>query len=63
MFKLGTAGFIGDYIEAVLVKEKAWVGYNANYRKVQVLGVSGAPFDEGFRINQQDNYLAVTVTD
>jgi hypothetical protein len=55
--------FIGDYIEAVLVKEKAWVGYNANYRKVQVLGVSGAPFDEGFRINQQDNYLAITVTD
>jgi hypothetical protein len=28
-----------------------------------VLGVFGTPFDEGFRINQQDNYLAITLTD
>jgi hypothetical protein len=55
--------FIGDYIEAVLVKEKAWVGYNANYRKVRVLGTFGPPFDEGFRVNQQDNFLAITSVD
>jgi hypothetical protein len=51
--------FIGDYIEATLVRRRAVVGYNANYRKVQVLGVTGEPFDGGVPVNQQDNYLEI----
>jgi hypothetical protein len=35
------------------VKNRSYVGYNANYRKIPVL------FD-GFPINHQDNYLGVT---
>lgn len=42
--------FIGDYIEVFAHNGRAWVGYNANYRSVQLLG-------EGFPIPQQDNYL------
>ena len=42
--------FIGDYIEVFARGTTAWVGYNANYRKVRVLG-------EGFAVPQQDNYL------
>jgi hypothetical protein len=42
--------FIGDYIEVFAHERQAWVGYNANYRQIQVLGV-------GFPITQQDNYL------
>ena len=47
--------FVGDYIEVAQVKNRSYVGYNANYRQIPVL------FD-GFPINQQDNYLAVTGT-
>jgi hypothetical protein len=42
--------FIGDYIEVFAHDRTAWVGYNANYRFVQLL------FD-GIPIPQQDNYL------
>jgi hypothetical protein len=43
--------FIGDYIEVFAHDRTAWVGYNANYRHVQLLF-------EGIPIPQQDNYLA-----
>jgi hypothetical protein len=52
--------FIGDYFEAVLIKNRLYVAYNANYRKVPLIG---GFFDEppaGIPINQQDNYLAIT---
>jgi hypothetical protein len=42
--------FIGDYIELDIEGGRAYVGYNANYRHVELLG-------EGFPIPQQDNYL------
>lgn len=42
--------FIGDYIEVSAFRERAWVGFNANYRQVQLLG-------EGVPVPQQDNYL------
>ena len=42
---------IGDYIEVFAHDRTAWVGYNANYRLVQLLF-------EGIPIPQQDNYLA-----
>jgi hypothetical protein len=42
--------FIGDYIEVAALRERAWVGFNANYRQVQLLG-------EGVPVPQQDNYL------
>ncbi|MEP6761880.1 MAG: hypothetical protein ABJA93_11025 [Sporichthyaceae bacterium] len=42
--------FIGDYIEVFAVRGTAYVGYNANYRSVQLLG-------QGNPIPQQDNYL------
>jgi hypothetical protein len=45
--------FIGDYIEVHAQRDRALVGYNANYRSEQVLG-------EGFAVPQQDNYLART---
>jgi hypothetical protein len=45
--------FIGDYIEVFAHDETAWVGYNANYRQVQLLF-------EGIPISQQDNYLKRT---
>jgi hypothetical protein len=47
--------FIGDYIEVTAVGERAWVGYNANYRKERLLGPFGV---EGIPVAQQDNYLA-----
>jgi hypothetical protein len=43
--------FIGDYIDAHLVGNQAYVAYNANYRQERLLG-------EGFPIPQQDNYLS-----
>jgi hypothetical protein len=43
--------FIGDYIEVYAHRNRALVGYNANYRSEKVLG-------EGFAVPQQDNYLA-----
>jgi hypothetical protein len=46
--------FIGDYIEVSATRRVAYVGFNANYRKVALLGVLGA---EGIPIPQQDNYL------
>jgi hypothetical protein len=52
--------FIGDYIEGTLVRNRFDVGYNANYRKAQILGVLGPPFSTAPAVNQQDNYLAVT---
>ena len=42
--------FIGDYIDVDRAGGVSYVAYNANYRKIEVLG-------EGFRIPQQDNYL------
>ena len=43
--------FIGDYIEVFAHDGVAWVGYNANYRFVPLLG-------DGVPVPQQDNYLA-----
>ena len=43
--------FIGDYIEVYAQRNRALIGYNANYRSEQLLG-------EGFAVPQQDNYLA-----
>jgi hypothetical protein len=48
--------FIGDYIEVTAVGDKAWIGYNANYRKETLLGPFGV---EGVPVSQQDNYLAI----
>jgi len=45
--------FIGDYIEIFAHRGRALIGYNANYRKEELLGL-GRP------IPQQDNYLART---
>jgi hypothetical protein len=42
--------FIGDYIDVDRTPGVSYVAYNANYRKIEVLG-------EGFPIPQQDNYL------
>jgi hypothetical protein len=55
--------FIGDYIEAVLIKNRLYVHWNANYRKVPLLG--GFANEEGqpvIPLNQQDNYLTITAT-
>lgn len=53
--------FIGDYIEAVLVKNKLWVGANENYRKVPLLGgYFNAPDQPIIPVNQQDNYTFIT---
>jgi hypothetical protein len=52
--------FIGDYIEGVLIKNRYYVGYNGNWRQMQVLGAAGPPFDAAPPMNQQDNYLAIT---
>lgn len=54
-------GFIGDYIEGTLVSgNRYYVGYKANYRQMQVLGIFGPPFNEAPPMNQQDNLLAIT---
>ncbi len=45
------AAFIGDYIEVFALRGRAYVGYNANYTQIPLLG-------EGFPIAQQDNYLS-----
>jgi hypothetical protein len=42
--------FIGDYIDVHLLRGTAYVAYNANYRKIPLLG-------EGIPVPQQDNYL------
>jgi hypothetical protein len=42
--------FIGDYIDVDRTPGVSYVAYNANYRKIKVLG-------EGFPVPQQDNYL------
>src|SRR5918912_1219722 len=53
--------FIGDYIEAVLIKNRLYVGSNANYRKVPLLGgLLNEPDQPVFPVNQQDNYVFVT---
>jgi hypothetical protein len=52
--------FIGDYIETVLVKDRVLVHYNANYRKLQLLGPFGPPFSTAPAVNQQDNFLERT---
>ena len=55
--------FIGDYIEAVLIKNRLYVGSNANYRKVPLLGgLLNEPDQPVFPVNQQDNYVFVTGT-
>ena len=53
--------FVGDYFEGVLVSgNRLYVHYNANYRKVPLLGGFGPPFSEAPAVNQQDNYLTIT---
>jgi hypothetical protein len=55
--------FIGDYIEAVLIRNRLYVHWNANYRKVPLL--AGLLHPEGVPVtplNQQDNYLTITAT-
>jgi hypothetical protein len=53
--------FIGDYIEAVLAKNRLYVHWNANYRKVPLLGgFLNAPDQPVIPVNQQDNYLTIT---
>ena len=51
--------FIGDYIEGVLIKNRYYVHYNANYRQMRLLGFF-EPLASQFPLNQQDNYLAIT---
>jgi len=43
--------FIGDYFEVFAHRQTAWVHFNANYRKLKLLG-------DGFPVPQQDNYLS-----
>ena len=45
--------FVGDYIEVAQVKNRSYVGYNANYRSIQLLGM-------GLPVPQQDNYVGKT---
>jgi hypothetical protein len=45
--------FIGDYIQVHLQGATAYVGYNANYRSIRLLG-------RGLPVHQQDNFLAKT---
>ena len=55
--------FIGDYIEGVLIKNRYYVHYNANYRQFRILGFEpfiSAGLASQFPLNQQDNYLAIT---
>jgi hypothetical protein len=53
--------FIGDYIEAVLIHNRLYVHWNANYRKVPLLfGLLHPEGQEAHPLNQQDNYLTVT---
>jgi len=53
--------FIGDYIEAVLIKNRLFVGSNANYRKVPLVGgFLNEPNQPVIPVNQQDNYLYIT---
>jgi len=53
--------FIGDYIEGVLIKNRYYVHYNANYRQMPILGFI-PELSTQFPLNQQDNYLAITGT-
>jgi hypothetical protein len=48
--------FIGDYIEVAGYAGTAYVHYNANYRKVPLLGPFGV---STIPINQQDNFLTL----
>jgi hypothetical protein len=53
--------FIGDYFEAALYGNRFFVHYNANYRKVPLLGAFFGGAAEGNpAVNQQDNYLTIT---
>ena len=53
--------FIGDYFEGVLVRNRYYVAYNANYRKVPLVGgLFNRPDQPIIPVNQQDNYLAIT---
>jgi hypothetical protein len=53
--------FIGDYIEGVLIRNRFYVGFNANYRKVPLIGgFFNAPDQPVFPVNQQDNYVGAT---
>ncbi len=45
--------FIGDYFEVFAHRGRAYVHFNANYRKERLIG-------QGFKINQQDNFLVPT---
>jgi len=44
--------FIGDYFDVDLLGSRVWVHYNANYRRLAVLG-------EGVPVAQQDNFLSI----
>jgi hypothetical protein len=53
--------FIGDYFEAALYQNRFFVHYNANYRKVPLLGgFANEPNQPVIPVPQQDNYLAIT---
>jgi len=53
--------FIGDYIEGVLIRNRFYVGSNANYRKVPLVGgFLNEPNQPVIPVNQQDNYTYVT---
>jgi hypothetical protein len=53
--------FIGDYIEAVLVENRLYVHWNANYRKVPLVGgFLNSPDQPVIPVNQQDNYLTIS---
>jgi hypothetical protein len=53
--------FIGDYIEAVLIDQRLYVGWNANYRKVPLLGgFLNTDEQPVIPVNQQDNYVTIT---
>ena len=55
--------FIGDYFEAVLIKDRLLVHANANFRRVPLLGSLGGPFASAPAVNQQDNFLFITELD
>jgi hypothetical protein len=48
------AFFIGDYIEVDAYAHEAWVHFNANYKRLKLLG-------EGTGVPQQDNYLRTAI--
>jgi hypothetical protein len=53
--------FIGDYIEGVLIDQRFYVHFNANYRAWPLLGgFLNEPGQAVIPVPQQDNYLTIT---